>query len=117
MTEPFDPGSLDPDDPFEIDEDNEPHLYSHSYVDGGKVLALSPPDLYDIFWGAPLFARAAHPPADWMMTGEIPGGEVLTAPLAPARSGNPRKCRPIGLYRASSEARIGYRAWLEGGSA
>lgn len=117
MPDAFDPGALDPDDPFEIDEDNGPHLFVHAYVDRGRVLSLTVDDLYDVFWGDPWFTRAAHPPADWMMTGEVPGDEVLTAPLAPPRSGNPRKCRPIGLYRASTRTMIDYRSWQRGGRA
>lgn len=29
------------------------------------------------------------------------GGRVLMVPLAPARSGDPARCRPIGCYEAS----------------
>ena len=37
------------------------------------------------------------------------GGRVLIVPLAPSRSGDPSKCRPIGCYEASSDLAATYR--------
>jgi hypothetical protein len=36
-------------------------------------------------------------------------GRVLVVPLAPARSGDPRRCRPIGCYEASTDLASIYR--------
>lgn len=36
-------------------------------------------------------------------------GRVLVVPLAPARSGDPRRCRPIGCYEASPGLAAQYR--------
>jgi hypothetical protein len=37
------------------------------------------------------------------------GGRVLMVPLAPARSGDPQRCRPIGCYEASQALAAQYR--------
>jgi hypothetical protein len=42
------------------------------------------------------------------MVGEVPG-IVLAVPLASPKSGDPRKCRPIGLYAASRDEILAYR--------
>ena len=47
----------------------------------------------------PLF-YPAKPPAHWLMVSQV-SGPVLVVPLAPAESGDPRRCRPIGCYVAS----------------
>lgn len=39
--------------------------------------------------------------ADWLIVGVIPGSVHITAPVAPPKATNHRKCRPIGLYVAS----------------
>jgi hypothetical protein len=57
--------------------------------------------------GDPLF-YPARPPARWLMCAEV-GGRVLMVPLAPARSGDPRRCRPIGCYEASQALAAQYR--------
>ena len=85
----FDPDLLDPDDPFEIDG-QAAHLFKH---DG-----LGIEDVYDAWRSKPGFYPAKFP-ADWIMVA-IVNGEVLAIPLAPSRSGDPRRCRPIGCYRA-----------------
>jgi hypothetical protein len=90
--ERLDPGLLDEEDPFEIDFGNHPHLVKHGY-------ALD--DLYDVWVSDPLVYPAADDgEADWLLVARVPG-DVLCAPIAPASSGDHRKCRPIGLYRAS----------------
>ena len=83
---------LDPDDPFEIG-DQLGHLFSHPYgVD----------DIYDVWYGEPIFYEAAHPPADWLMVGAIPGNIVLVVPLMkPTKEDEITKCKPIGVYKAS----------------
>lgn len=97
--EPFDLASLDGEDPFEIDDDNRPHLFKHG--------PFGVEDLYDVWWSDPRFWRA-HPPADWIMIGQVPG-DVLVIPLAKPRSGDPRKARPIGVYRATQSEAARYR--------
>jgi hypothetical protein len=37
------------------------------------------------------------------------GGRVLVVPLAPARSGDPHRCRPIGCYEAADRLAAQYR--------
>lgn len=78
---------------------------------GNRQIAVGVEDLYDMYLvGNPLF----YPPppgnegdAHWIMYAEVPG-IVLAAPLAPPRSSNPAKCRPIGLYAANKEMRTRY---------
>lgn len=55
----------------------------------------------------PLF-YLAKPPAHWLMCDEI-AGRVLMVPLAPTRSGNPTRCRPIGCYEAAPGLADQYR--------
>jgi len=83
---------LDPEDPFEIDDQNRVHLYKHGY---------SPEDALDVYVGEPLFYPAQFP-ADWLMVGPVPGRVVLCVPLAPPRTDSYFKARPIGVYRAST---------------
>ena len=89
---------LDDDDPFEI-EGQAAHLFKHP--------RLGIADLREMWVSAPLF-YPAKPPAHWLMVAEI-AGAVLVAPLAPPRSGDPRKCRPIGCYRAGEPLARTYR--------
>jgi hypothetical protein len=97
----LEPELLDPDDPFEIDTQIV-HLFKHH--------GLSPDDIYDVWYGEPLFYPAApggH--ADWLMVGEVPGGTVLVVPLAPSRDGNYSKARPVGVYKAPGWLDTQYR--------
>lgn len=80
---------LDYDDPFEIDDANRPHLAKHH--------PFTEEDVFDVFFGDPVFAPA-EPPAELLMIGPVPG-EILVVPLVPAAS--PTQVRPIGVYRAS----------------
>ena len=50
----------------------------------------------------------AKPPAHWLMCAEV-SGRVLMVPLAPARSGDLSRCRPIGCYEASQVLAAQYR--------
>ncbi|MBV9098174.1 MAG: hypothetical protein JO079_08965 [Frankiaceae bacterium] len=92
---------LDPNDPFEIDAGNRPHLYKHGY---------SPEDALDVYIGEPLF-YPAQSPADWLMVGPVPGRVVLCVPLAPPSTGHYFKARPIGVYRASTS--LTTRFWID----
>lgn len=96
--ERFDPGLLDEEDPFEVDT-QAAHLFKHPH--------LGIDDIDDVWASDPLF-YPAKPPAHWLMCAEI-GGRVLMVPLAPARSGDPRRCRPIGCYEASQALAVQYR--------
>lgn len=86
----FDPDFLDDVDPFEIDA-QAAHLFKHPH--------LGIDDIHDVWASDPLF-YPAKPPAHWLMCAEVTG-RVLVVPLAPARSGDPRHCRPIGCYEAA----------------
>ncbi len=96
--ERFDPDVLDDKDPFEVDT-QAAHLFEHSH--------LGLQDVYDVWVSDPLF-YPAKPPAHWLMCAEI-AGRVLVVPLAPARSGDPRRCRPIGCYEAAQNLAHQYR--------
>lgn len=85
----FDYKDLDPDDPFEVD-DQIAHLYKH------ENLGLE--DAREVLDDAPLYYPARYKPVHWLLTGEVPGGDILAIPLCPAKS--PREARPIGVYQA-----------------
>jgi|ERR671936_2094789 hypothetical protein len=91
MRERFDIEALDPEDPLELDSGNLPHLAKHA--------PFTAEDVIDAWaFGDPLFYPAAgQGPADWLMVARIPGA-IVVVPLAPPRSGDSRKCRPIGIY-------------------
>jgi hypothetical protein len=89
---------LDEEDPFEIDG-QAAHLFKHP--------RLGVADLREMWVSDPLF-YPAKPPAHWLMVAEV-AGTVLVAPLAPPRSGDPRRCRPIGCYRAGESLARTYR--------
>ncbi len=94
MKERFDLEALDPDDPFELDDGNIPHLAKHAPFTADDAL-----DAWTV--GDPLFYPASEDgPADWLMLGRIPGA-IVVVPLAPPHRGDPRKCRPIGIYEPS----------------
>jgi hypothetical protein len=85
-------------DPFEIDT-QAAHLFKHPH--------LGADDIADVWATDPLF-YPAKPPAHWLMCAEVMG-TVLVVPIAPARSGDPRRCRPIGCYPASKNLADRYR--------
>lgn len=82
---------LDDFDPFEIDQ-QAAHLFKHPHLGLADVL--------EIWASDPLF-YPAKPPAHWLMVAEVTG-RVPVVPLAPARSGDPSRCRPIGCYVAAT---------------
>lgn len=90
MADAFDLDHLDEYAPFEVDR-QAAHLFKHPH--------LGLPDVVDVWNSTPLF-YPAKPPAHWLMVAEV-GGHVLMVPLAPSRSGDPTRCRPIGCYEAS----------------
>lgn len=85
----FDYTTLNPDDPFEVD-DQLAHLYKQ------ETHGLE--DAFEILDDTPLYYQAVYKPAHWLLTGEVPGGDILTVPLCPASV--PDKARPIGVYPA-----------------
>lgn len=98
MSGAFDLEQLDDLEPFEIDA-QAAHLFKHPH--------LGLEDVMDVWASNPLFYPAT-PPAHWLMLAEV-SGRVLLVPLAPSRSGDPSKCRPIGCYEASSSLAATYR--------
>jgi len=105
----FDPDRLDPDDPFEIDDGNRPHLYKHLPRPAGRFVVVGIEDILDLYhYGNALFFPTDIGPAEWKMMGEVPG-LILVVPLAPPNSGDATKCRPIGLYEASWREKQEYR--------
>jgi hypothetical protein len=92
--ERFDPNLLDLEDPFEIDDANRPHLYSHANFSEDDIL-----DVWSSDWR--FFPAGEDGDADWFIVARVPGRLCLCVPVAPPRSGDHRRCRPIGVYRAS----------------
>lgn len=86
----FDLERLDDSDPFEVDV-QAAHLFKHPYL--GLV------DVREV-WANDRLCCPAKPPAHWLMVAEVHGC-VLVVPLAPSRSLDPRRCRPIGCYVAA----------------
>jgi len=84
--------------PFEIDAQSA-HLFKHP--------RLGIEDIREVWASDPMF-YPAKPPAHWLMVAEV-DGNVLMVPLAPARNGNPKRCRPIGCYQASKHLADQYR--------
>jgi hypothetical protein len=93
----FDLDRLD-ENPFEVDA-QAAHLFKHPH--------LGLHDVYDVWTSDPLF-YPAKPPAHWLMCAEV-AGRVLVVPLAPARDGDPDRCRPIGCYEAAPGLADQYR--------
>lgn len=98
MSDLFDLDALDDSEPFEVDR-QAAHLFKHPHLGMGDVM--------DAWSSEPLF-YPAKPPAHWLMLAEV-DGRVLVIPLAPSRSGDLTKCRPIGCYEASSGLAATYR--------
>lgn len=88
--ERFDVDRLDEEDPFEID-DQAAHLFNIRIWESGTSTTCGPVTRCSI---------RPSPPAHWLMCAEV-SGRVLVVPLAPSRSRNPRRCRPIGCYEAA----------------
>jgi hypothetical protein len=107
----FDLSPLDPDDPFEVDADNWPHLYKHTFQrPDGRPVRIELLDVLDRYgWGGmlPYPADLGEGDAHWLLVGEVEH-VVITVPLAPPRSGDARRCRPIGIYEAAAEERENY---------
>jgi len=74
MRQRFDYHLLDPEQPSEIDDGNEPHLFKHLPVHGADFVRVGPEDLYDLYvTDAPVFFPARPDgPADWLIVGQVP---------------------------------------------
>lgn len=94
VRERFDLAALDLNDPFELDDDNFPHLAKHA--------PFTADDLLEAWrFGDPLFYPATEDgPADWLMVARPPAA-VVEVPLARPRHGDARTCRPIVIYQAN----------------
>lgn len=106
----FDIDELDPEEPFEIDDGNRPHLYKHMANNRGRDIVIGPEDLVDAYTsGRPVFYEAdpTKGVAEWIMIGEVPG-VILVVPLARPVSSDGSQCRPIGIYQATDEERRRY---------
>jgi hypothetical protein len=105
----FEVNLLDPEEPFEVDDMNRPHLFKHLPSEGGRYVSVGPEDILDLYhYGDPLYFEGYEEgEADWLMIGIVPG-LMLLVPLAPPNSGHPSRCRPIGLYSPSREQRQRY---------
>jgi hypothetical protein len=67
-------------------------------------------DVRDYFASAQFFeADPARGPAHWLIVCRVEI-VVVTVPVIPANSGDPTKCRPIGLFETTGED---LRAYLE----
>jgi len=106
----FDYTLLDREDPFEIDDDNLPHLYKHLPSNAkGDLVAVGVEDIKEAYLGVPRFYEADEDrEADWLMLGEVPGTLIIQVPLAPPNSGEYNRCRPIALYSAVTMLREKY---------
>lgn len=98
---PFDLDALDPEDPFELDAGNRPHLAKHEHFTEEYLL--------DIFESALYYPARQGGSAHWLMVGQPPGEDPLVVPLAPSNSGDPTKARPIGLYATTGDLLSDYR--------
>lgn len=98
MNDVLDPDQLRDGDPFEVDA-QAAHLFKHPHLGLDDVL--------EVWANNPLF-YPAKPPAHWLMVAEV-GGRVLVVPIAPSRSGDSSRCRPIGCYEAASGLASTYR--------
>lgn len=101
---------LDADDPFEVDQDNAPHLAKHLVMVDGRPVRVSIDDVRALFaWGAVRFYESdqSRGPAHWLIVCRIEDA-VITVPIVPAANGDPSKCRPIGLFETTGEDRDAY---------
>jgi hypothetical protein len=112
IRERFDIDLLDPDDPFEVDDVNRPHLYKHAFTrpDGAQI-RIELRDVWDLWaWNAVLLypADESKGVAHWLLVGDV-DGVVVVVPLAPPTSGDPTKCRPIAIFPASKAMQDAYQ--------
>jgi hypothetical protein len=114
MRDRFEIDLLDPDDPFEINGGNRPHLFKHLPAVSGRYVAVGIEEILDVYlFGDPMYEPGHEEgKADWIMIGESPG-VVLKIPLAPPNEPDPSRCRPIGLDGATDEETRRHREWVK----
>lgn len=101
----FDPDLLDPDDPFELDDDNLGQL--------GKWDGLTRDDLIEAWQGEPRLFRAPDGfPGDWDLVSEVGSVGTIVVPLMAAKSGDKTKARPITMFRANLRTQARYLTQL-----
>jgi hypothetical protein len=100
--------ALSPDDPFEVDGENAPHLAKHLFMVDGRPVRVTIGDVRD-YYGAAVFYEAdpARGPAHWLVVCRV-DSVVVTVPIIPANSSDPAKCRPIGLFETTGEDLLAY---------
>lgn len=106
----FDYTLLRPENPFEIDNGNRPHLYKHLPTDNsGQYIRVGVDDICEAYLdGCPRFYEADEQgDAHWLMLAYVPG-LVICVPVLPAHSGKVSECRPIGLYKTAAGMRTRY---------
>lgn len=93
---------LDPQDPFEWDLENEPHVVGEPGMDRDDVL--------DVWCDEPQFYEDdTEGSADWLMVGEVSGPEVLVVPIAQSHYSGYAKVRPITIFTAPPHIADRYR--------
>ena len=87
-----------------------PHFYKHFFSRDDRPIKIELDDVLSLYlWGAVRYYEAPPEAGDahWLMVGEI-DGVLITVPLAPPKSGDPAKCRPIGIFKTGSGLRTKY---------
>ena len=93
---------LDPEDPFEWDHENEPHLVGEPGMDRE--------DVGDVWTDDPEFYEDdSEGSADWLMVGQVPGDAILVVPIAQAQYSGYAKVRPITIFIAPPHVADRYR--------
>ena len=88
--------------------DNSPHLAKHLFMSDGHAVVITLNDVLDYWDNAQFFeGDPTRGPAHWLMVCRIESA-VVTIPLIPANSGDPTKCRPIGLFATTGADRLAY---------
>jgi len=93
---------LDPVEPFEWDEGNLPQLADDPYY--------GPDDALDVYHDDPeCYEDESEGAGDWLLVGEVPGGVVLTVPIAQSHYSGLSKVRPITVFAAPADLAERYR--------
>jgi hypothetical protein len=93
---------LDLSDPFEWDIANLPHLLRRPMY--------GPDDALDVMADSPVcYEDESEGSADWLIVGEVPGGEVLVVPVTTSAYSGYSKLRPITVFKAPMHLENRYR--------
>jgi len=78
------------------------------FMRDGRQIVITIDDVKDYYPAARFYeGDPARGPAHWLIVCRV-DGVVVTVPIVPAKSGNPAKCRPIGLFATTGEDRLAY---------